>query len=56
MQDVRTGMIGLVCVGPYITFAFSKYTEDIGCSTDSIRIAEPSEGRERSNEVELAVG
>ena len=56
MQDVRIGVIGLGYVGLPLAVAFSRYFEVVGYDTDSTRIAELSEGRDRTNEVEFASG
>ena len=53
-QDIRIGVIGLGYVGLPLAIAFSRHFEVVGYDSDSTRIAELSEGRDRTNEVELA--
>ncbi len=55
-QDVRIGVIGLGYVGLPLAVAFSRYFEVVGYDSDSTRIAELSEGRDRTSEVEFEPG
>ena len=55
-RDIRIGVIGLGYVGLPLAVAFSKYFNVVGYDTDSTRIAELSEGIDRTNEVEPAFG
>ena len=54
MQDIQIGVIGLGYVGLPLAVAFSRHFEVVGYDADSIRIAELSEGKDRTKEVELA--
>ena len=54
MQDIKIGVIGLGYVGLPLAVAFSRHFEVVGYDADSIRIAELSEGKDRTKEVELA--
>ena len=53
-QDIRIGIIGLGYVGLPLAIAFSKHFEVVGYDSDSTRIVELREGRDRTNELELA--
>ena len=54
IQDIQIGVIGLGYVGLPLAVAFSRHFEVVGYDADSIRIAELSEGKDRTKEVELA--
>ena len=54
MQDIQIGVIGLGYVGLPLAVAFSRHFEVVGYDADSIRIAELSEGKDRTKEVEVA--
>ena len=56
MQEVRIGVVGLGYVGLPLAIAFSKHFEVVGYDSDSTRVAELSEGIDRTNEVDLAFG
>jgi len=52
-QDIRIGIIGLGYVGLPLAIAFSRHFEVVGYDSDSTRILELCEGRDRTNELEL---
>ena len=52
-QDIRIGVIGLGYVGLPLAIAFSRHFEVVGYDSDSTRIVELCEGRDRTNKMVL---